>query len=191
MKPHVLIEGFDEEKLKDYLKSIDEVAEKVASTQPIVLQIESNGGLLSVLSTILAHLEQLPNPIHTYTAGDASSAGCMLLTLGNFNGGKRIIHPSAGIMWHALAAGKYDSVDELVDWAADAERYHLHWCGRMADAVFSKEDKGAADFLKLVKKNTKGRHWWMDAKAAKKNGFVDEIGCLKMKKVPATWEASW
>lgn len=84
------------------IKLREEILERAAisTSLPIMIYINSPGGCVSALSMILDTLDGLHNPIVTICAGQASSAGAVLLARGDtaFMGrnSKVMIHKASG-----------------------------------------------------------------------------------------------
>jgi len=127
--------------------------------KPIHLYIRSNGGWTNDVFAIIGVIESLKSPVNTYAAGDASSAGAMLVAAGT---GIRTALPYATISIHDNIVEEPDEPDS---------RDHLERAKELA-------------FWKRVAKAKLPEHWFkggddtfyhLSPERALELGLIDEI----------------
>jgi len=76
---------------------------------PIKMYINSPGGMVSSLFTIIDTMNAIKSPVYTIAIGRASSAGAVLLSAGD----KRFVGENARIMIHEVFAGAIGKIPDL------------------------------------------------------------------------------
>lgn len=152
--------------------------ETVADPEATIrIYIDSDGGYIDSLATIVELLETVPNPIHTICLGRAMSAGAFLLSMGD----ERFIGKHSSVMIHELSDGITGHVKEILNHAREADRSNRHWVNFLAKNC-------GTDFETIQKRLRRVAHrdLFLNAVDAKSFGIVDHIGLpkfdLKLKK---------
>ena len=168
----IVVREFDEAAVEKFRKEV--LAESVADPEaPIIIHIDSYGGVVDALAAMIEILESVPNPIHTVAAGKAMSCGAFLLSYGD----ERYCGEHSTIMVHEVSGGAAGNVDDIENEAREIRRINELWFGRMADWIGLKSVKE----LKARLKKVQARDVYLDAKKAKAFGIVDHIGVPPMK----------
>lgn len=178
-KPEVVIHGFSEKEVAEYIRKLDHLNMIYEDNHPIVIKLDSVGGGIFGLSQLYEHLVSLPNPIITYTASKALSAGAIILAAGGTKG-MRVASPNSTIMVHELQGGSWGP--DIKDAENDMDmmkRENTKWMGILARSMGL---KSAKDVRSLLMKN-KGRELWLSPTQAKKIGLIDEISYVRMRPI--------
>lgn len=129
----------------------------------ITLVINSRGGEVQSMFSIIDAMNVVESPIRTLVMGQASSAGAVIAAAGN----KRLMTETSRIMIHELSGVYFGTLTNVKEAIQQGEKEHLK-----ALKILSKASgKSTDDLQKLIKKTDK----FLDAKAAKKLGLVQEI----------------
>lgn len=175
-KPRVLINSFTDENVVKAIKELEKIESEYSSNQEVLLQIDSNGGSAHGMAMLYNHVKSMQNPIVTYTASRAMSAGAIMLsTLGDK--GKRIASPNATIMVHEIQAGAIGDIKDIEDTVKYLKTLNNHWQTLLAKSMGLKNHK---DVRKLIAEKAIGQDVYLTAHQAKALGLVDEVGIIKM-----------
>lgn len=137
--------------------------------KPIKIYINSNGGCLDALATMIETIKSVPNDIHTICIGKAYSAGAMLLSFGD----KRYCGIFSNVMLHEIQLSDLPDMSslELKDLEKEIEDLNKFWFTIIA--------KNCKLTYPELRKKIKGKDISMRAKAAKKIGLIDVVGVPK------------
>ena len=104
-KPPVIVRvnKFDEESAKKFSDSIAQAHNTGQKVIPVV--IDSYGGQVYSLKTMISAIKHSELPIATIVEGKAMSCGAVLLTFGE--DGLRFADPDATVMIHDVSSGVY------------------------------------------------------------------------------------
>lgn len=139
---------------------------------PVRIYIDSHGGDLEALASMVATLKQIPNEVHTLAIGKAMSAGAFLLSYGD----QRYCDPRAVIMFHSIQLSNLPDMDmeDLKMNAKEFERLNRFWL-----TLFGKNcGMSYRDLQEIFKE--KGKEVYLTAKQAHNLGIVDYIGLPKI-----------
>ena len=162
----IRVNKFDEDSAKDFASKIALAHNTGQKVIPIV--IDSYGGQVYSLMSMIAAIKSSTLPIATVVEGKAMSCGAVLFTFGE--DGMRYMDKDATLMIHDVSSWSHGKVEEIKSSAHETERLNKKVYQMMArncghsDEYFLKEvhDRGRAD-------------WYLDAEEAKKYGIADKI----------------
>lgn len=168
----IWVTEFDAKAAQEFANALFKRSEQ-DPTKPIVVFINSPGGEVSGLFTMLAAIDSVPNKILTVAMGYAMSAGAALLA----HGAGRFASPYAQIMIHKIQGGAIGGLDEIQN-----EADYMTRLNDQMFAVLAKDTgKSVADLIETVKVK---REVYFNAKEAKEFGIVDAIGIPTILPVP-------
>ena len=147
--------------------------------RPIMIYIDSYGGAVDALSSMVGVMDSIPNKIVTICMGKAMSAGAVLLSHGDY----RYISPHGRVMIHEISSGSSGNVNDLKNEMEETDRMNEHWMEFLAKNCGIKNGyKGLKKFL-----TSSRREAYMDAKESLKLGIVDQIGVPRLIR-PMQWQ---
>ena len=167
-KPPVIVRvnKFDEESAK---KFVGEVAQAHNTGQKVIpIVIDSYGGQVYSLMTMIAAIKDAELPVATIVEGKAMSCGAVLLSFGEE--GMRFADPDATVMIHDVSSGGFGKIEELKADVKEAERLDEKIFTMMARNCGKKDD-----YFKKKVFNKKHADWFMDSAEAKKHGLVNHL----------------
>ena len=171
-KPIIIrVNKFDE-------KSANEFATKIAMAHStgqkvIPVIIDSYGGQVYSLMTMVAAIKSSDLPVATIVEGKAMSCGAVLLSFGEE--GLRFASPDATVMIHDVSSGGHGKIEELKADVKEAER--------LDEKIFTMMSRNCGkkdDYFKKKVFNKKHADWFMDAPEAKKHGLVNHLRVPKL-----------
>lgn len=160
----IWVTKFTEESAKafvDELKRLDNNAGK-----PILVYIDSYGGYVDALATMISAIENTKSDIVTVCLGKAMSCGAILLS----HGDKRFCTPTGRVMIHETSSGAYGNINDIKNDVEEGKRLNKFWMEILA--------KNCGYSLKQFNKffsNAK-RDIYLNAAQAKRFGIVDLVG---------------
>ena len=172
----IWVNEFTEESARDFREAVIE-ASRMDSVRPIIVYIDSYGGIVDSLATMIETMDSVPNPFITVAVGKAMSCGAILLSHGDV----RFCGQYSRIMIHEVSGGVShgDVHDQHAD-AIEVKRLNKQFMGLLAKNC---NIKGGYDGLRKMIKNQDGRDHYMNAEQALKFGVVDGVGMPKIEKV--------
>ena len=173
-KPPVIVKvnKFTEESAKRF--HMDMAAAHNSGQKVIPVVIDSYGGQVYSLMSMISAIEASDLPVATIVEGKAMSCGAVLLTFGEQ--GMRFADPNATVMIHDVSSGGYGKIEELKADVKEAERLDEKIFTMMARNCGKKDD-----FFKKKVFNKKHADWFMDAQEAKRHGLVNHLRVPKLK----------
>ena len=153
---------------KEFSVSMTEAYNTGQEVIPII--IDSFGGCVYALLSILSDIESSRLPVATICKGKAMSAGAVLLAHGT--PGLRFGDPNATVMIHEVSSFGWGKLTELRASMEEVDRLNYIILAKMAAACGHKD---LAYFPKLMEKK-KNADWYMDIFEAKKHKIIDNIG---------------
>ena len=151
-------------------------ASKEDPKRPLVIYIDSYGGQVDALATMIETMDEVPNPLITVAVGKAMSCGAALLSHGDI----RFCGKHSRIMIHEVSGGSSGDVHNVVADAQEIKRLNAYFMGLLAKNC---KIAGGYEGLRKLIKGQDGRDNYLDAKAALKFGIVDAIGMPRVEKV--------
>ena len=162
----VRVNKFDEE---SSAKFVTEIAAAHNTGQKIIpVIIDSYGGEVYSLMTMIAAVKDAEVPIAMVIEGKAMSCGAVLFSFGEE--GLRFMDPNATLMIHDVSSMGWGKVEELKADAKEAERLNDKIYTMMARNCGKKDNY----FLEIVDKK-KHADWFIDAKEAKKHNLANTL----------------
>lgn len=160
----IFVTSFDEGTSSSFVTSVMSIAEK-NEHDPITLYINSYGGALHELFSMLSVMDSVANPFVTVCTGKAMSAGAVLLSHGDI----RCIGPHAKVMIHQASGGFGGHVEDVKIDAKELASVN-HQALRILASNCGKS-------IKTLKQAwIKGRDVYLNPKQALEFGLVDYIG---------------
>lgn len=175
----IIVNSFTEEAARSFREQI--ISRAIADNQaPIVIYIDSYGGYLDSLNSMLETIEQIPNPIITVCQGKAMSCGAVLLAAGDY----RFCGRNSRIMVHQGSSGIGGPIESLQNDVDESKRINKQLmqmissrCG-MSIETFKKEMK-----KRLHKDDDEARDLFLSAEGGLELGIIDFIGMPHIKPV--------
>jgi len=162
---------FDEKSATDFATKMALAHNSGQQVIPIV--IDSYGGQVYSLMSMVAAIEASDLPVATIVEGKAMSCGAVLLTFGEQ--GMRFAAPNATVMIHDVSSGGHGKIEELKADVKEAERLDEKIFTMMARNCGKKDD-----YFKKKVFTKKHADWFMDAEEAKKHGLVNHLRVPKL-----------
>jgi len=162
----IRVNKFDEESAAKFQQEVAQAHNTGQGVIPIV--IDSYGGQVYALMTMISALKHAEMPIATIVEGKAMSCGAVLFTFGEQ--GMRFMDPDATVMIHDVSSMDWGKVEELKAGAKEADRLNDKIYTMMARNCGKKDDY----FLKIVDKK-KHADWFIDSTEAKKHGLANHL----------------
>lgn len=132
---------------------------------PVV--IDSYGGYVDSLLSMMDEIDACTLPVITIASGVAMSCGAMLLAYGDI----RYAAPSASIMIHSVAGGAFGKLNDMELSVKQTKRR-----SKMINRRIEKKCKLSKGSIDSQLRSIKNGDWYMTAKQAKAQGFVDNVG---------------
>ena len=164
----IWVTEFNEEASLKFREKVVSIA-KEDPNEPIVIYIDSYGGLVDSLASMIETIDEVPNPIITVAMGKAMSCGAILLSHGDL----RWIGKHSRVMIHEVSSGTGGDVHDMYADAVETKRLNKYFLGLLAKNCGI---KGGYDGLRKLIKARDGRDIYLDAQSALKFGIVDAIG---------------
>ena len=162
----IRVNKFDEESAAKFQLEVAQAHNTGQGIIPVI--IDSNGGQVYSLMTMISAIKHSEVPIATIIEGKAMSCGAVLFTFGAQ--GHRYMDQDATLMIHDVSSMDWGKVEELKAGAKEADRLNDKIYKMMALNCGKKEDY----FLKIVDKK-KHADWFIDANEAKKHGLANQL----------------
>lgn len=162
----VIVNSFNEESARQFRKQVM-MRNSQDPNMPIVVYIDSYGGYLDSLNSMLETIGQVSNPIITVCIGKAMSCGAVLLAAGDH----RFCGKFSRVMIHQSTGGDIGPVEGL--------QKNVDECKRVNDMFMSflaKRCSKSLSELKQIIKDNESRDFYLDADQSKKFGVVDFVG---------------
>ena len=167
----IRVNKFDEESAKDFASQIALAHNTGQKVIPII--IDSYGGQVYSLMSMIASIKSASLPIATIVEGKAMSCGAILFSFGEE--GMRYVDPDATIMIHDVSSGMWGKVEEIKASAAEVERLNKKVYTMMA------RNCGQSDDYFIEEVHKRGRaDWYLDAKETKKIKLANHMRIPKM-----------
>lgn len=143
---------------------------------PITIYIDSYGGYVDALASMLDTMDEMPNPFITIALGKSMSCGAILLSHGDY----RYCGKYARVMVHEVSAGSWGNVKTLKNDTQEILRLNH----KMMDLLAKNCGLTGYAQLKEKFKEHDADEIWMSAEDALAFNIVDHIGLPKL--VPTT-----
>ena len=162
----IRVNKFTEDSAKKFAGEIAAAHNTGQDVIPVV--IDSYGGQVYSLMSMISAIQNSQLPIATIVEGKAMSCGAILFSFGE--DGKRFIDKNATVMIHDVSSMAWGKVEEVKVSAQETDRLNKIVYKMMAENCGHDEDY----FLDLV--HEKGHaDWFLDAQDAKKHKLANHI----------------
>ena len=162
----VRVNKFNEDGAKKFTADMAQAHNSGQNIIPIV--IDSFGGQVYSLMSMIADIKSADLPVATIVEGKAMSCGAVLFTFGE--DGHRYMAPDATVMIHDVSTFAKGKVEEVKADVAEADRLDQKIYVMMSQNCGKRSDY----FKKIVHK--KGHaDWFMDAEECKKHNICNHI----------------
>jgi ATP-dependent Clp protease protease subunit len=168
----IRVNKFDEESAAKFVSEMATAHNTGQKVIPII--IDSFGGGVYSLMTMIAAIKDAELPVATIVEGKAMSCGAILFSFGQE--GLRFMDPNATLMIHDVSSGDWGKIEELKASVGEAERLNQKVYTMMARNCGKKDDY----FLKLVEKK-KQADWFLDAEEAMKHNLANQTRLPSMR----------
>ena len=162
----IRVNKFDEESAKNFALDMAQAHNTGQKIIPVV--IDSYGGQVYSLMSMIAAIRDAELPVATIVEGKAMSCGAVLFSFGE--DGLRFMDKEATVMIHDVSSMDWGKVEELKAGAKEADRLNQKIYTMMARNCGKKDDY----FLKIVDKK-KHADWFLDADECKKHGMANQL----------------
>ena len=162
----IRVNKFNEESAKKFAQTMAAAHNTGQKIIPVV--IDSYGGEVYSLMSMIAAINDADLPVATIVEGKAMSCGAILFSFGEE--GLRFIDRNATLMIHDVSSMEWGKVEELKASAKEADRLNDKVYTMMARNCGKKDDY----FLKIVDKK-KHADWFLDADESKKHNLANQI----------------
>lgn len=168
----IVVNSFTEESARSFREKVL-ARSHIDPNMPITIYIDSYGGYIDSLNSMLETMEQVPNPKVTVCIGKAISAGAVLLAAGDH----RFIGRNSRVMIHQGSSGAGGPIESLQNDVDESKRLN----NQMIKLLAERCNKSVREFKSEMKKrlhreDDEARDMYLDAKNAKEFGIVDHIG---------------
>jgi ATP-dependent Clp protease protease subunit len=162
----IWVNKFSEDSARAFVKQLH-YQSRQDPTVPLVIYIDSLGGDVYALLTMIAAMEQVPNEIVTCALSKAMSAGAMLLACGDV----RFASEHSTLMIHEISAGTVGHISDINTQHINITKLN----DKLTKLLVKKcKIKGGTTALKKVLANQ--RDLYLDPDEAMKFGLIDHIG---------------
>ena len=167
----VTVNKFDEQSAEDVRNKFSMAQNTGQKVIPVV--IDSYGGQVYSLMSMIATIRASPLPVATIAEGKAMSCGAVLLTCGE--AGMRYMDPDATVMIHDVASGQHGKNEEVKASAAETDRLNKKIFKIMAQNCGKPEDY----FLKEIHERGHA-DWFLEADECKSIGMINHARIPKI-----------
>jgi ATP-dependent Clp protease protease subunit len=158
------VHSFNETSSMNFANRVFDIAGRSPS-EPIICYIDSYGGAIDGLSTMLSAVDAVPNQFITIATGKACSAGAVLLS----HGDARCVGAYCRVMVHMASGVAAGHVDD-----AQTDMEELTRLNTLMIELLAKNCNKTVKYLKNILAIK--RDVWMNAEEAVKFGIADQIG---------------
>ena len=161
----VLVNKFTETSAKEFR---EEFAAALDTGQDVIpVCIDSYGGYVDSLLSMVDIVKASPLPVITFATGKAMSCGAVLFTCGE----RRYVSKHTRIMIHDVASGAWGKIGKLKVSVKESDRLNDVIYNIMEENI----GKGKGYLSAIVEKKNR-EDWFLTAKAAKKHNVATDIG---------------
>lgn len=151
-------------KIQEYNRQDYEKDVAIEDRQPIWLYLDTPGGSVPVMWSIVQAIKMSKTPVYTVNLCSAMSAGAHILAAGH----KRFGFPGSTVLVHNGSVSFSGTVE-----ATESAKDYYDSISKKADELLLTDTKLDEKTLKSKKK--KYLDWYLDTDEALKYGFIDEI----------------
>lgn len=162
----IVVNKFTEDEAKNFRNKVLRRS-TIDPNMPIIIYIDSYGGNVDALNSMIATIHQVPNPIVTVCIGKAMSCGAVLLAAGQH----RFCDSMSRILIHEVTGGSINPVNDMENDVKEARRLN----NQMMNFLAKRCDKTYKD-IKQMMHDQDSRDINLTAKQALEFGIIDYIG---------------
>ena len=162
----IRVNKFNEDAASKFASEIAAAHNTGQDVIPVV--IDSYGGEVYSLMSMISAIKSSSLPIATIVEGKAMSCGAVLFSFGEE--GRRYADPNSTIMIHDVSSMDWGKVEELKAGAAEADRLNTTIYKMMARNCGHEDSY----FMDIVDKK-KHADWFLDAKEAKSHNLANHL----------------
>lgn len=162
----IWVNKFSEDAARVFVKQLQHQS-RLDPIGPIAVYIDSFGGDVYALLTMIAAMEQVPNQIITCALSKAMSAGAMLLACGDV----RYASEHSTLMIHEISAGTVGHIDDI-----HTQHTNITKLNEKLMKLLVKKCKIKGGVVALKKQLANQRDLYLDPEEAVKFGLIDHIG---------------
>lgn len=167
----IRVNKFDEKSAKEFAEKIASAHNTGQSVIPVI--IDSYGGQVYSLMSMIASIKNSELPIATIVEGKAMSCGVILFSCGTE--GYRYITEDATLMIHDVSSASWGKNSEIQASAEEVKRLNE----KIYKILSENSNKSEKWFNKQL--NEKGRaDWFIESKEAIDLGLADKVGMPKL-----------
>jgi len=167
----IRVNKFDEKSAKEFAEKIASAHNTGQSVIPVI--IDSYGGQVYSLMSMIASIKSSELPIATIVEGKAMSCGVILFSCGTE--GYRYITEDATLMIHDVSSASWGKNSEIQASAEEVKRLNE----KIYKILSANSNKSEKWFNKQL--NEKGRaDWFIESKEAIDLGLADKVGMPKL-----------
>ena len=167
----IRVRKFDEPSAKEFSNLMNKAQN---SGQPVVPVIDSYGGQVYSLMSMISDIKHSKIPVATIVQGKAMSCGAILFSFGAE--GYRYMDPDATLMIHDVSSMEIGKVEEIKASAEEAERLNQKIYSMMAENCGHHKDY----FLDIVHEKSHA-DWFLDADECKKYNLANHLRVPELK----------
>lgn len=164
----VWVSDFSASTAKEFSSKLFAIAAK-STSMPIIVYINSSGGEVYNLNTMIAAIDSIPNQVITVAMGAAFSSAAVLLSHGDI----RFVSKHGRVMVHEVQGGAIGHMEDIQSANDEMHEVNNHFLGLLAENC---NIKGGAEAIKKKIKVGTGRELFLNAEQALKFGIADHIG---------------
>jgi ATP-dependent Clp protease protease subunit len=168
----IVVNKFDEDSAKMFKLEFEAAINTKQTIIPIT--IDSYGGQIYSLVSMLDTIKASPVPVATIAIGKACSCAAILMSAGTE--GLRYMTSSTMVLIHEASGGGRGKVEEIV-----ASTNELVKLNKMLYQVLAKNCGKPQDYFLKLCDQKKHADWYLDAKECKKHNIVNTIGLPSFK----------
>lgn len=144
------------------------------SQDTVVIVIDSYGGQVDALSSMISSIQSSVKPVMTVVQGKAMSCGAFLAGFGTV--GLRYAAPDSRILFHSMHGGVHGNPDDIKAVSENMMARQKHFCKKLAKHCGNESDKFWLDMLQ----DKNNADIYLTPKQAVKHKLVDHIGLPTM-----------
>lgn len=163
----IRVTDFDEKSASEFA---EDIADAHTTGQPIIpVIIDSYGGQVYSLLSMIAEIQASTIPIATIGVGKSMSCGSVLLSCGA--DGYRFMAPTSHLMVHDISGGKWGKIEELKSGIKQAEKLQ-----KQIFQLMAKNCGHPANYFLDILHEKSHAEWFVSPSIAKQHNIINHIG---------------
>ena len=123
----IIVNSFNEESARKFHYRITKMSREDPN-MPIVIYIDSYGGQVDAMASMIESMHSIPNKKITVVKGKAMSCGAILLSAGDY----RFVGRHSRVLIHEVSGGAGGNVHDIKESAEEIDRINRQWLGFLA-----------------------------------------------------------